>query len=180
MLTTITVNGPEGLRFLASLQEQSQRDDSPRVPPALAAMIEHVTGLGSSDSIGGLGGPVGLGGGTTFSHDEIEHVRLEVAAPLADEIAAFVEDVSGGKGIPLLFSAQINDLVVLVRDVLAEVQVGKREGRTWRFIPAGTLGRLVSRKGDLGKLLLLDGPSARDHVFVSDRVTTRTRRSPRG
>lgn len=152
MLTTITVNGPEGLRFLASLQEHSRRDHGPRVPPALAAMIEHVT---------------------SGSHEEIEHVRLEVAPPLAEEIAAFVDQVSdGGVSWPLLFSAQINELVVLVRDVLAEAQVSKREGRTWRFVAGGTVGRLVARKHDLGKLLLLDGPHARDHVYVSDRCTT--------
>jgi hypothetical protein len=155
MLTTITVNGPEGLRFLASLQELSQRDDHPRVPPALAAMIEHVTGASSQE--------------------DLEHVRLEVAAPLADEIAAFVDELGSPDSWPLLFSAQLNDLVVLVRDVLAEVHVTKREGRTWQYLAAGTVGRLVARKGDLGKLLLLDGPYARDHIYISDRCTTRAR-----
>jgi len=162
MLTTITVNGSEGLRFLAGLQ--AAPSDRP-VPPALAAMIEHLAAT---------------------PHDELE-LRLEVAAPLADEIAAFIDDVSGGLGTPLLFSAQVGDLVVLVRDVLAEVIVGKRESRTWQFLPAGSVGRLVGRKGDLGKLLLLDcpdGPEAarstfpvREHAYVSDRCTTR-RRSP--
>ncbi len=153
MLTTITVNGSEGLRFLANLQETSDRRP---VPPALAAMIEHLT--------------------AASSHEEIEHVRLEVAAPLAEEIAAFIADVSGGQSI-LLFSAQVGDLVVLVRDVLAEISVGKRESRTWQYLPAGTVGRLVGHKGDLGKLLLLDGKGsrfpAREHAFVSDRCTTR-------
>lgn len=155
MLTTITVNGPEGLRFLSLLQETSTRERR-SVPPALAAMIEHVT---------------------SASHEELEHVRLEVAAPLADEIAAFIADVSGGQGIPLLFSAQVGDLVVLVRDVLAEISVGKRESRTWQYLPAGTVGRLVGRKGDLGKLLLLEGKGGRfperEHAYVSDRCTTR-------
>jgi hypothetical protein len=71
---------------------------------------------------------------------------------------------------------------VLVRDVLAEMHVTKRESRTWMFLPAGTVGRLVAHKGDLGKLLLLDGPGssaesfpAREHAYVSDRCTTRTK-----
>lgn len=155
MLTTITVNGTEGLRFLANLQEP--RPDRRPVPPALAAMIEHLTAASSDE--------------------ELEQVRLEVAAPLAEEIADFIADVSGGHGTPLLFSAQVGDLVVLVRDVLAEISVGKRESRTWQYLPAGTVGRLVGHKGDLGKLLLLEGKTsrfpAREHAFVSDRCTTR-------
>jgi len=156
MLTTITVNGSEGLRFLASLQETSQHT-SRRVPPALVAMIEHVT---------------------TSAHDDLEHVTLEVAGPLADEIAEFVEVVSQGHGTPLLFSAQLGDFVTLVRDVLAEVTVNKRESRTWQFLPAGTVTRLEGRKGELGKLQLLEEPKsklAREYAYVSDRCTTRTR-----
>lgn len=163
MLTTITVNGTEGLRFLASLQEHAQQDSRP-VPPALAAMLAHLTAATSTD--------------------ELEHVRLELAAPLAEEIATFVEHVAQDQGAcwPLLFSAQIGDLVVLVRDVLAEMHITRREARTWRFLPAGTVGRLVSHKGDLGKLLLIRGPGSgseafpvREHAYVSDRCTTRTK-----
>jgi len=148
MLTSITVNGPEGLRFLASLHAQRTRP----VPPALAAMIEHV-----------LSSPT-----------DLDSVRLEVSGSLADEIAGIVDDLAGG-GQPLLFSAEIGDLVLIVRDVLVEVQIGKREARTWRYIPGGTRGRLVGRRGDLGKIQLLDGPRERDIAFVSDRCTTRSR-----
>ncbi len=159
MLTTITVNGSEGLRFLTSLQRAAQSHGP--VPPALAAMIEH---LGTTDQ------------------DELEQLRLEVDPPLADEIAAFVDELSGGLGIPLLFSAQVGDLVVLVRDVLAEVSVGKREARTWQYLPAGSVGRLVGRRGDLGKLLLLEGDGEQfpvhEHAYISDRCTTRRRSEP--
>jgi len=65
-----------------------------------------------------------------------------------------------------------------VRDVLAEVTVNKRESRTWQFLPAGTVTRLEGRKGDLGKLQLLEEPKsklAREYAYVSDRCTTRTR-----
>ncbi len=159
MLTTITVNGSEGLRFLTGLSQATQT--AKPLPPALAAMIEH---LGSADQ------------------DELEQLRLEVDLPLADEIAAFVDDISGGLGMPLLFSAQVGDLVVLVRDVLAEVSVGKRESRTWQYLPAGSVGRLIGRRGDLGKLLLLEGGGDRfpvhEHAYISDRCTTRRRSEP--
>ena len=157
MLTTITVNGTEGVRFLASLTDRNLAFRRP-VPPALVAMIEHVVARQAD-----------LG--------DAEHVSLEVAAPLAEEIAAFVDDLSAG-GTPLLFSAQIGDLVVTVRDALVEMHAGKREGKTWRFLPRGTRGRLLSRRGDFGKLFLLDGPLARDHAYVSDRCMTRTRVCP--
>jgi len=153
MLTLITVNGPEGVRFLASLPERVRPLVAERpIPPALAAMIEHV-----------LAGPV-----------DLDNLRLEVSAPLAEEIAGFVESLTEGVP-PLLFSAEIGDLVLIVRDVLVEVQIGKRESRTWRHIEGGTRGRLVGRRGDLGKIQLLDGSRAGDIVYVSDRCTTRSR-----
>jgi hypothetical protein len=158
MLTTITVNGTEGVRFLASLTDHPSFTARGPVPPALVAMIEHVV-------------QAGLVGGA-----ELDHVRLEVSVPLAEEIAAFVDDLSGG-GMPLLFSAQIGDLVVTVRDALVEIS-GKRDGKVWRFLQAGTRGRLMSRRGDFGKVFLLDGPLARDHAYVSDRSMTRTRVCP--
>jgi hypothetical protein len=159
MLTTITVNGSEGLRFLTGLSRVTQLDTAAKpLPPALAAMIEH---LGSAD--------------------QLDQISLEVEPPMADEIAAFVDELSGGHGTfwPLLFSAEVGDLVVLVRDVLAEVSVGKREARTWQYLPAGSVGRLVGRRGDLGKLLLLEGSGDRfpvhEHAYLSDRCTTRRR-----
>lgn len=155
MLTTITVNGSEGLRFLTSLAE-ARRPDKP-VPPALVAMIEHINNVG---------------------RDDLDHVSLQIAAPQAEEIAAFVDELAGGS-TPLLFSAQIGDLVILVRDVLAEISVGKREARTWQFLRAGSIGRLLGHRGDLGKLLLLEGGGpnfpVREHAYVSDRCTTRAR-----
>jgi hypothetical protein len=165
MLTTITVNGVEGIRFLVRLSDvflASLTGGVRRpVPPALAAMIEHVVQAGLLSSPDG----------------DLEQVRLEVASPLAEEIAAFVDDLSGG-GTPLLFSAQIGDLVVTVRDALVEMHGGKREAKTWRFLPRGTHGRLMSKRGDFGKLFLLDGPLSREHAYVSDRCTTRTRMCP--
>jgi hypothetical protein len=166
MLTTITVNGTEGLRFLTGLasrplppplegqahpQTQGQTQ-ALAMPPALAAMVDHVTKTQRVD---------------------LDNLRLEVTAPLADEIASFVETISNG-GVPLLFSAEIGDLVMIVRDVLAEIQGSKRGHKTWRFIAAGSRGRLVGRRGDLGKVQLIEG-THRVIAIVSERCTTRSR-----
>lgn len=153
MLTTITVNGSEGVQFLSSL---GTRFRGP-LPPALAAMVDHATVEPAS-----LDTPV----------------SIEVEAELAEEIAAFVDELVhagfASTTLPLLFSAQPGDLVLIVRDALAEVQVGKRESRTWRFLARGTRGRLVGRRGDVGKLQLL-GDAQGQHAYVSDRIMTRAR-----
>jgi hypothetical protein len=157
MLTTITVNGTEGFRFLSNLGAFREQHT---VPPALAAMIDHAS--------------------VARPHDL---VSLEVEPRLAEEIAAFVDSLvhSGELGglhePPLLFSANTGDLVVLVRDALVEMHFAKkeREPRTWRHLARGTRGRLVERRGDAGKILILDGPEARAHAYVSDRSMTRAR-----
>jgi hypothetical protein len=154
MLTTITVNGTEGVRFLASL---GSRFRGP-LPPALAAMIDHVKVARPND-----------------------HVALEVESWLADQIAELVAELvhAGFEGVqqPLLFSAQIGDQVILVRDALVEMQVSKHEMRTWRWMPAGTRGRVTSRRGDTCKVVLRDGPEAGEHAYISDRCVTRHKRS---
>jgi hypothetical protein len=163
MLTTITVNGSEGYDFLAHLGARFHG----ALPPALAAMVaSRGFAEGSAESI-------------THAPDLEEPISIQVDAGHAEEIAAFVEElVHAGYGntpLPLLFSAQTGDLVLVVRDVLAELQVGKREPKTWQLVARGTRGRMVARRGDVGKLLVLDGPAAREHVYVSDRSTTRAR-----
>ena len=156
MLTTITINGSEGVRFLASV---GTRFRGP-IPAPLAAMIDHVR--------------VARG-------NQIDHLVLEVEPWLADQIAEFVAELvhAGFEDVvqPLLFSAQIGDVVVLVRDALAEMQGSKHELRTWRFVAGGTRGRVVSRRGDTAKVLLKDGPEAGEHAYVSDRCMTRIRRA---
>jgi hypothetical protein len=153
MLTTITVNGSEGYDFLAHLRRPGARFHG-SLPPALAAMVDH-------------------------AGDPEDPHSVQVEARQAEEIAAFVDDLVhagyGSSPLPLLFSAQTGDLVLVVRDALVELHVGKRESRTWQLVGRGTRGRMVARRGDVGKLLVLDGPIARDHVYVSDRCTTRAR-----
>ena len=156
MLTTITINGSEGVRFLASI---GTRYGGP-IPAPLAAMIDHVR--------------VSRG-------NPIDHLVLEVEPWLADQIAEFVAELvtAGFEDVrqPLLFSAQVGDVVVLVRDVLAEMHVSKHELRTWRHVDGGTRGRVISRRGDTAKVLLKDGPEAGEHAYVSDRCVTRIRRA---
>jgi hypothetical protein len=157
MLTTITVNGSEGLRFLSMLGTRLRG----RIPPVLAAMVDHAQVARPS-----------------------EHVALEVESWLAEQVARFVDELvdSGFDEVelPLLFSPQVGDEVRIVRDALVEIHVGRHELRTWRCIPRDTRGRVVARRGDVGKVLLLD--AARDtgverdrHVYISDRCMTRWR-----
>ena len=150
MLTTITINGTEGYRFLARLGGFAGR-----LPRALAAMVDQ----------------------TSAPHDQADAISIEVESRLADEVAAFVDELVhagfGETALPLLFSAQPGDLVIVVRDALVEVQVGKRDLRTWKHVPRGTRGRFIARRGDTGKVLLLDG--ARETAYISDRSMTRAR-----
>lgn len=156
MLTTITVNGSAGLRFLSQLAAQF----AGALPPALAMMIDRAALARRGVEPGPL--------------------ALEVDPWIADQIAAFVEHlVDAGfptAGQPLLFSAAVGDHVVLVRDALVELARGRHELATWRFVPRGVRGRVVARRGDTAKLQLLDGPGAGGHAYVSDRCTTRIRR----
>jgi hypothetical protein len=140
MLTTITVNGSDGLRFLSSTRS---------LPPALEVMRDR------------------------------ELASLEVEPEVAEQVAAFVDELGWRGNPPLLFSAQIGDTVVLARDALVEMHVPQRESRTWRLIAGGTRGRLVARRSELGKVMLLDGPEAHEHAYVSDAsmTTVRKRRS---
>ena len=150
MLTTITVNGSEGLRFLSTF---SATFPGP-IPPILATIVDHAAVARPNDL-----------------------VSLEVEPSLAEEVAAFVDHLIRSQQSgefcdpPLLFSAHAGDLVVVVRDALVEIHTDKP--RTWRFVARGTRGRLVARRGDCGKVLLIDSP--RDHAYLSDRSMTRVR-----
>lgn len=151
MLTTITVNGYEGFRFLERLGTRVRRP----LPPALLALIDHVSAA------------------------QPEVMALEVESWLAEEIADLVElfgpELASAGEPPLLFSAGVGDTVVLVRDVLAEIKVARHEPRTWRALDRDTHGRVVARRGDVAKLLLLDGEEEGAHAYVSDRCMTRVR-----
>lgn len=149
MSTTITVNGAVGLQFLSSM-ERAMQVGRP-LPRALERLMRS------------------------------EDPSIEVDAELADELAAFVDELAArgllrGSDQPLLFSPGIGDEVVIVRDALLELQPSARRApRRWCLIARGTRARLVARHGELGRLVLNDGPYAGEIAFASERSMTRAR-----
>ncbi len=75
-------------------------------------------------------------------------------------------------------SVQLGDEVQVVRDALLEIQAPRRNGRTWCFIQRGTRARLVARHDGIDRLVLADGPYARDVAFASAPLIARA--APRG
>jgi len=150
MTTTIRINGEDGARFLSIL---GQFDEE--LPAALEWLY------------------------VRFRAGDSTYVDLDPHE--ADAVAAFIDElIDSGRlpdltAPPLLFSPQVGDRVVIVRDALVEFQVGKREGRTWRYVPQGTRGELVRRNGGLGKIYVREGQFAREHLWVADRSMTRLR-----
>lgn len=114
MTTTITINGSEGERFLASLASYSAP-----VPRALRwlATSSHRSidvGVGDAEQI------------ARFVDDLLDAGWIEVAAP------------------PLLYSPKVGDLVVLVGEALLEVaRTAPGLPPTWICLPAGLEGTLL-------------------------------------
>lgn len=143
--TTITVNGEQGARFLASLA----RYYAP-VPRALRWLAEH-------------GFP---------------WVRVDRFD--ADLIADFVSEVLASGWIdldepPLFFSPRVGDEVRVVTDVLAEI------GRAtpglppmWRYLPAGTTGKLLCWRGERRAVIDVHGEERRLVVFLGVDALVRT------
>ncbi|HEU0030594.1 MAG TPA: hypothetical protein VFQ53_08175 [Kofleriaceae bacterium] len=166
MLTTIRINGHEGLRFLSVLGATFRGS----LPPALAAMVERASRRAAQPP-----------------------VELELETEMAEEVEAFVHELVGagfarGESLPLLFSPQVGDVVVIARDLLVEFKVNVKRGmpapRIWRYVGRGTRGRLVARRegrkqlaegGDSGTVQLLDGPHAQELAYIGDASMTRTR-----
>lgn len=150
MHTTITVNGRDGARFLSSV-DHTLRFRMP-LPRALEWLL----------------------------HSERPSIRVDPED--ADQVAAFVEHLEAqgwitGISPPLLFSPEIGEHVLVVRDSLLELQLPRHHRRTWCFIARGTRARLVARHDDLYRLVLSDGPYAGDVAFAGERSVTRTRRA---
>lgn len=146
MSTTITVNGVHGSRFLSDLAARF----SGRIPSVLAYLID-------------------------------EHVpALAVDTELAEEVAEFVDELIASAYAPaepeppLLFSPEVGDEVMIVRDALLELdhRAGRSLPRTWRFVERNTRARVVTRRRDVSRIVLLDGPSAREIAYVSDGSVT--------
>jgi len=75
--------------------------------------------------------------------------------------------VTGADGL------QIGDEVLIARDALLEIQLPRRSSRTWRYIAAGTRGRLVARHDGVVRVVLLDGPEARKLTLVGETALSR-------
>lgn len=132
MYTTITVNGPDGSRFLASLEPGFLGG----FPPALASLVRD-------------GAPYGS---VLVETDLAEQVAVFLERVIAN---GTVPDPRAEP--PLLFSPNIGDAVAIVRDVLVEFQPPRRRGpRIWRFLARGTRGRMISDHGkrELGRILV--------------------------
>jgi hypothetical protein len=144
--TTITINGNEGERFLASLA--AYRAPVPRALRWLA------------------------GGG---------YRSVEVDRNDAEAIADFVRELIASGWIdvdepPLLFSPRVGDQVLMRGDVLAEI-ARQQPGLppTWRYLPAGTTGKLLGWRGEARAIVDIDGTERRLVVFVSLGAVTRAR-----
>jgi hypothetical protein len=144
--TTITINGAAGERFLASLS--SYRAPVPRALRWLAS--------------------------NAYRSIEVDRTDAEI-------IALFVSDVIASGWIdieepPLLFSPRVGDQVRTRNEVLAEIG---REAPglppAWRYLPAGTTGKLLGWRGEGRAIIEVDGMERRLIVFVSERHVTRAR-----
>ena len=148
--TTITVNGEDGARFLASLI----RYRAP-VPRALRFLVDN------------------------------EYRSIEVDRNDAELIAEFVSDLlaSGWLDIdepPLLFSPRVGDQVRLCSDVLAEI-ARQTPGLppTWRYLPAGTTGKLLGWRTETRAIIDVDDMDRRLVVFLGVDAVTRVRQPGR-
>lgn len=144
--TTITVNGDEGARFLASLARYGRP-----VPRALRWLVEH------------------------------GYRSIEVDRTDAEQIAAFVSDLltSGWIDIeepPLLFSPRVGDHVRLRTDVLAEIaRQAPGLPPMWRFLPAGTTGRLLGWRDGHRAIVDIDDTDRKLVVFLGTTTVVRAR-----
>jgi hypothetical protein len=142
--TTITVNGAQGDRFLASLS--GYRAPVPRALRWLAASIYRSIEVGRSDAEQVA----------SFVQDLLDAGWIRVDEP------------------PLLFSPRVGDHVLVCRDVLAEIgRHAPGLPPTWRFLPAGATGRLLGWRGEHRAVIEVHGMDRRLVVYMSERNVTR-------
>ena len=147
MTTTITINGEQGDRFLASLA--SYRAPVPRALRWLAAL------------------PFGRS-------IEVECIDAEMIAEFVSAvIASGWIDVDEP---PLLFSPRVGDQVRMRSDVLAEIaRTAPGMPPSWRYLPAGATGKLLGWRGETRAIIDIDDADKRLVVFVSTAHVTRAR-----
>ncbi|HEY5928527.1 MAG TPA: hypothetical protein VIV11_42865 [Kofleriaceae bacterium] len=147
--TTITINGNEGDRFLASLAEYRAP-----VPRALRWLASLTTG--------------------TYRSIQVDRTDAELIAEFVSQVIA-----SGWIDVdepPLLFSPRVGDQVRVRSDVLAEI-ARQTPGLPpmWRLIPAGTTGKLLGWRGEKRAIVEIDDTDIRLVVFMSVGHVTRAR-----
>ena len=143
--TTITVNGSQGERFLSSLHTYRAP-----VPRALRWLAQ-----------------------TPRRSIEVDPGDAEVVARFVDELLA-----SGWIDVeqPLLFSPRVGDEIAVTVDMLAEVtRQGRNAPSSWRFVEAGSAGKLLGFQGDRCVVELF-GVERRVVVLVGEGKVTRSRR----
>jgi hypothetical protein len=150
MHTTITVNGLHGAHFLSALGEQlaSHRSQlAPALVPALAPLLDgRVTSL---------------------------EVDTAIAEHLADAIEPILAGADDPHDPPLLFSPNVGDTIVIVRDALFEYQPPARRGaRIWRFTPRGTKGRVLAHEPEADRVQI---EASREVAFVRPQSMTGVR-----
>lgn len=146
LTTTITVNGAEGDRFLASLAAYRAP-----VPRALRWLVDH-----------------------RYRSIEVDRTDAELIATFVTELidSGWIDLDEP----PLLFSPRVGDHVRMCDDVLAEVaRQSPGLPPMWRHVPAGATGRLLGWRGPERAVVDLDGFERRVVVFVSMRRLTRAR-----
>ena len=142
--TTITVNGTEGDRFLASLS--GYREPLPRALRWLAAGDYRSIEVDSTDA----------DQVSAFVDGLLDAGWIDVDAP------------------PLLFSARVGDHVLLCCDVLAEIaRQAPGLPPMWRYLPAGVTGKLLGWRGEGRAVIDVHGMEKRLVVFLSERNVTR-------
>jgi hypothetical protein len=136
--TTITINGDEGERFLASLATYRAP-----VPRALRWLADN-----------------------RYRSIEVDRTDAELIAEFVSELIA-----SGWIDVdqpPLLFSPRIGDQVVVRADMLAEIaRQAPGLPPTWRFLPAGTMGKVLGWRGEERAVVAIEDTDRRLVVFVS-------------
>jgi len=141
--TTITVNGNEGDRFLASLA----RYHAP-VPRALRWLA-----TGDYRSI------------------EVDRHDADEVASFVEGLLGSGWIETGAP--PLLFSPRVGDRVLVCGEVLAEVgRHSPGSPPSWRYLPAGTSGRLLGWRGE-GRAIVEIHAERRLVVFMGLRWLTR-------
>jgi hypothetical protein len=148
--TTITVNGDEGARFLASLE--NFRGPVPRALQWLAEHAEQAVQVDRNDA-------------------------ALIADFIGELLASGWIDLDEP---PLLFSPRVGDEVTLRADVLAELaRHAPGLPPTWQFVHGGATGRLLGWRGENRAIVELDTEERRCVVFVGTDAVVRVRQPGR-